>query len=131
MLCVLYVGDFAPIQEKQSSSEISETTGAACETGSNTAGIGEPIKLGSVTAAYALQDKSAKSSEGSRDAQEATPSGSGAAPPNSSFGQYLWAELNPNAAAPPSVVRQGLQERLRVCAAPVTIHTMLCMCLCR
>ncbi|EIE21001.1 DUF747-domain-containing protein [Coccomyxa subellipsoidea C-169] len=39
---------------------------------------------------------------------------SGTAPPNSSFGQYLWAELNPNAAAPPSAMRQGLLERQRV-----------------
>ncbi|KAK9908256.1 hypothetical protein WJX75_004929 [Coccomyxa subellipsoidea] len=38
----------------------------------------------------------------------------GTAPPNSSFGQYLWAELNPNAAAPPSAMRQGLLERQRV-----------------
>ncbi|CAL8469052.1 g8593 [Coccomyxa elongata] len=38
----------------------------------------------------------------------------GTAPPNSSFTQYLWAELNPNTAAPPSGLRQGRLERQRV-----------------
>lgn len=38
----------------------------------------------------------------------------GTAPPDSSFMQYLWAELNPNTAAPPSGLRQGRLERQRV-----------------
>ena len=47
-------------------------------------------------------------------AADAAGADAGAAPPNSSFGQYLWAELNPKTATPPSVLRHGLAERQRV-----------------
>lgn len=48
----------------------------------------------------------------------------GGAPPNSTFGQYLWAELNPGTAAPPTVVRQGLAERQRV-YVPYSSHLLM------
>ncbi len=54
-------------------------------------------------------------SKARRAAEEAeAAANAGTAPPNSTFGQYLWAELNPNTAAPPSAIRHGLIERQRV-----------------
>ena len=59
---------------------------------------------------------------------------SGTAPPNSSFTQYLLAELNPNTVAPPSVMRQAnrngreCESDLRACAfALVSLDTVTTM----
>ena len=63
----------------------------------------------------AAQSTPSSPSKAKRSAPEAdAAANTGTAPPNSTFGQYLWAELNPNTAAPPSAVRHGLVERLRV-----------------
>lgn len=84
----------------------------AARSGADTAakvGAGGAAKTGGDSAAKTGGESTAKSC-----VQPDQAKALGTAPPNSSFGQYLWAELNPNAAAPPSAMRQGLLERQRV-----------------
>ncbi len=93
------------------------------------ANFGEPVtsssRVPTSAAVSAQQESTAAASAAAGSGAGASASGGGArleegtlvsdtAPPNSSFTQYLWAELNPNTVAPPSVMRQGRQERQRV-----------------